>query len=371
MSMCRIAFILEQTMGNKARSENLQAVVSTDTSIVANWNLVNWNKSRLALSIPLYRDNWTVHFAIEGIRAVSRAARYFRPDALYFRYDTVAMLATGWMRHIPSIILLDATPIQIHAMANIYGYTPPPKWLRYGLWKASRDSFLAAEALVTESQWAKKGLIDGYGIPADKIYVVPAGVDVKQFEVSNRQLKIKKPIKILMVGGDLKRKGGLLLCDAFRELRPLGVELHLVTHDYLPEEPGLFVYNDIAPNSPALKQLYEICDIFCLPTYADCSPLVLAEAGAAGMPTVSTHVAAIPEIIQEGQTGLLVPPGNLNALVTALRQLVEDHELSTQLGKQAVEMVNEKYNIRINTSLCLDLLKQKASERIARTGSRR
>ena len=47
--------------------------------------------------------------------------------------------------------------------------------------------------------------------------------------------------------------------------------------------------------------------------------MVLSEAGAAGLPSVSTRLAAIPEIVQDGKTGFLVPPGDLDALILALQ----------------------------------------------------
>lgn len=85
------------------------------------------------------------------------------------------------------------------------------------------------------------------------------------------------------------------------------VELHLVTKDRIPPQPGVFAYYDLEPNSPALKRLFFESDIFCLPTLGDCLPMVLSEAGAAGLPLVASRVAAVPEIVRE-DTGLLATP---------------------------------------------------------------
>ena len=85
-------------------------------------------------------------------------------------------------------------------------------------------------------------------------------------------------------------------------------------------------------NSDPLKQLYFDSDIFCLPTYGDCLPMVLSEAGATELPVVSTDVAAIPEIVQDGETGFIIPPGDAQAITTALRRLVEDPTLRQPAG---------------------------------------
>ena len=131
-------------------------------------------------------------------------------------------------------------------------------------------------------------------------------------------------MKSLFVGGNFERKGGLHLLEAFRALRHLGIELHLVTKDRIAPEQALFVYNVMEPNSDALKRLYHACDIFTLPTFGDTIPMVLSEAGAAGLAIVSTDIAGIPEIVRPGDTGLLVRPGDTNSLTEALRRLIVD-----------------------------------------------
>jgi glycosyltransferase involved in cell wall biosynthesis len=139
------------------------------------------------------------------------------------------------------------------------------------------------------------------------------------------------------------------------------VELHLVTKDQVTEEPGLSVYHDMAPNSAPLKQLYHDCDIFCLPTYGDCLPMVLSEAAAAGLPAVSTQVAAIPEITLDGKTGWIIPPGDVASLVQALKPLVLDANLRQQQGEQAVEYVRQKFDAQANAARLLELLKETAN----------
>jgi glycosyltransferase involved in cell wall biosynthesis len=131
-----------------------------------------------------------------------------------------------------------------------------------------------------------------------------------------------------------------------------------VTRDIVPTEPGIFVYNQMEPNCPQLKRLYHDSDLFCLPTYGDCLPIALSEAGAAGLPLVATDLAGIPEIVKTGTTGLLTPVGDARALASALESLVVSPDLRLQLGAGAAKLVAYELDAQRNAQRLLDLLKQ-------------
>jgi glycosyltransferase involved in cell wall biosynthesis len=231
-----------------------------------------------------------------------------------------------------------------------------------------RDCFRAARHLVAWSHWTKQGLVCDYDVPAEKVTVIPPGVNVVEWARPTPRAIQRGAVKILFVGGDLKRKGGLLLIEAFRALRPLGVELHLVTRDVVPTEPGLFVYNQMEPNCSPLKRLYRESDIFCLPTYGDTQPIALSEAGAAGLPLVATDLAGIPEIVKTGTTGLLTPVGDGRSLASALESLIVDPELRLQLGAGAAKLIARELDARRNTQRLLDMLKQQSHTAGSRDG---
>jgi glycosyltransferase involved in cell wall biosynthesis len=158
-----------------------------------------------------------------------------------------------------------------------------------------------------------------------------------------------------------------VLLEAFRALRHLGLELHLVTKARLPPEPSVFIYNDLEANSQPLKDLYHSCDIFALPTFGDCLPMVLSEAGASGMAIISTNVAAIPEFVRNGETGLTVPAGDAVSLTQALRDLATSPALRMTLGERAMAHVTLHYDGPANASRLLDLLKAEANAARATT----
>ena len=353
-----VGFVMEQTLGHITHSLNLQANTPKDATIVPHWVLLPWRVDGLAAKIPVYKSNWAVRAGCRANRALGKLARETRLDALFFHSQVPAVLASSWVRKIPSVISLDATPLQFDELGVFYQHKRGPAWLECLKWRMNRNCFRAAKHLVAWSQWTKDGLVRDYEVPANKVTVIPPGVNVREWMRPAPRTPHDGAVKILFVGGDLKRKGGLDLLNAFRTMRNRHhIELHLATRDQLPPEPGLFVYNNMQPNSAPLKQLYFDSDIFCLPTYGDCLPMVLSEAGAAGLPSVSTRVAGIPEIIADGETGFVVSSGDLTALTSALSRLIENPALRLRLGAAAIVRVTERFDAERNAFQLFDLIK--------------
>ena len=354
-------FLLEQALGHATHAKNLLTNVALDPEVRAHWGLIDFEVTGVAGRIPLYRSNWTVRAGVCAYREVARMNRQTRLDALFFHTQVPAILAQRWLRKIPSIVSLDATPLQYDELGMFYKHEQGPAWLEAWKWRLNRDCFTSARRLVAWSEWAKRGLVQGYGVPADKITVIPPGVNVHEWRRPMPRVPHAGPVKILFVGGDLERKGGLVLLEAFRALRHLGLELHLVTKDRLPPEPGVFIYNNLEANSQPLKDLYHACDIFALPTLGDTFAMVLSEAGASGMAIISTNVAAIPEFVRNGESGLTVPAGDAVSLTQALRDLATNPAFRMLLGERAMAHASRHYDAPTNASRLLGLLKAEAN----------
>jgi glycosyltransferase involved in cell wall biosynthesis len=361
MASYEFGFLLEQALGHVTHTKNLLINVPLDPEVRAYWGLIDFEATGIAGMIPVYRSNWTVRAGARAYRAVARMNRQTKLDALFFHTQVPAILAQRWLRKIPAIVSLDATPLQYDEMGAFYKHAQGPAWLEAWKWRLNRDCFRSARRLVAWSEWAKLGLVQDYEVPADKISVIPPGVNVYEWRRPMPRVPHADPVKILFVGGDLKRKGGVVLLEAFRALRNFGLELHLVTKDRVAPEPNVFVYNNLEANSQPLKDLYHTCDIFVLPTFGDSQPLVLSEAGASGMAIISTKVAAIPEIVRDGETGLTVSAGDAVGLTQALRDLVTDPTLRMTLGERAMAHVTRHFDAPTNASRLLDLLKAEAN----------
>ena len=84
-----------------------------------------------------------------------------------------------------------------------------------------------------------------------------------------------------------------------------------------------------------LPEFYASCDVFCYPSLFEGFGLTPAEAQAAGKPVVAFKTCALPEVVQDGVTGLLVPPRDSSSLAKAIVRLLRDTELRKRMGTQA------------------------------------
>ena len=89
----------------------------------------------------------------------------------------------------------------------------------------------------------------------------------------------------------------------------------------------------------------EMADIFVLPSFNECVPLSILEAMQFGLPVVATRVGGIPDILQHGVNGLLVPPGSVRELSAKLKQLLLDKTARIQMGYNARERFMQKYTL--------------------------
>lgn len=360
------ALIIEQTLGHVTHTQNVRAAVEADGGVSAHWILPTWE----AAAPPLLGRNWTLRTGWQARRGLARLSRQVELDAIFFHTQVPAVLNAGWMARIPSVVSLDATPLQYDRLGDYYEHETGPAWMEQFKWQRNLAVFEQAKGLVTWSAWARQGLATEYGIDPARVTVIPPGVPTEQWRRPDgrRRREPGEPVRILFVGGDLARKGGRDLLEAFRRLHAQGlpVELHLVTRTKVLPAPGIVVYNDLEPNSERLRALYWQSDIFCLPTFGDALPLALAEAAAAGLPLVSTRVAAIPEIVRENRTGLLVEPGAPEALAGALRRLVAEPGMRQLLGQRAQELARQRFDAATNSAELLGLLKEVAAEGGAR-----
>ncbi|WP_345710882.1 glycosyltransferase, partial [Kineococcus glutinatus] len=180
-----------------------------------------------------------------------------------------------------------------------------------------------------------------------KLHLVRMGVDAARFTDASaeRAQRPTGPLRVLFVGRLVPEKGPALLLDAVAELRrrrgAAAVELRVVGGG--PLEDGLRrqvraggLGNAVSLLGPLaneeLPPQYRWADVFCLPSFAEGVPVVLMEAMATGLPVVTTAIAGVPELVRDGENGLLVPPGRVDALVDALLALADDPRTRHRLG---------------------------------------
>ena len=151
------------------------------------------------------------------------------------------------------------------------------------------------------------------------------------------------------VGRVVWSKGIVELVKAWESLRSEFPRLHLVLvgplepEDPLPNEVEAVLRNDarihLVGEDWNTPRLFAAMDVLVLPTYREGLPIVLLEAGAMGLPCIGTHVPGCVDVIEDGVTGLLVPPYDADALASAVRTYARDPEMRRRHGDLARQRV--------------------------------
>jgi glycosyltransferase involved in cell wall biosynthesis len=94
-----------------------------------------------------------------------------------------------------------------------------------------------------------------------------------------------------------------------------------------------------------MPDLMAACDVVVLPSRAEALPTALMEAAAAGRPVVATRVGGVPEVVEDGRTGLLVPAGDPHALARALASVLADPVRAAALGDAARALARQRFGI--------------------------
>lgn len=354
-------FLMEQTLGHVTHYTNLRTAVDGDATVRASWYALSFAPESGMERLPGLRSNWSARASWKAWRSLKNDRAYVHYDALFFHTQVTTLLSAGVMRRVPSVISLDATPINYDAVGAAYGHATGGHVVEQVKRSMNARALRAAAAFVTWCTWARQSLVRDYGLEGRRIEVIPPGVNLALWP-EPRPRNSGDAIRILFVGGDFARKGGSILLEALHGLeRPW--ELHLVTKGTVEEQPGVHVYRDATPNSDLLLRLYANADIFVLPSLADCFPLVVQEAMAAGLPVVASDVGAINEAVVHGETGLLVPPGDARALGLALATLANDARQRVRMGRRGRTLAETKYDSTANARKILGIMGDLATRR--------
>lgn len=96
---------------------------------------------------------------------------------------------------------------------------------------------------------------------------------------------------------------------------------------------------------PDSREIMRLSDLIVLASHQEGFPNVLLEAMAAGRPVVATRVGGVPEIVQDGVTGMLVPPGDPERLAAAILHVLSDGERARAMGRRGLELVRERFSL--------------------------
>lgn len=352
----RIGFALEQSLGHVAYGMSLRRALSDRTDMECVWLEVPYAEGTFG-RLPAIGKNWTLRGSVRARRAIARAHAAGPLDALFINTQTIGLFAAPYMRKIPTLLSLDATPMNYDELATWYGDRVHPAPIEHAKLLAHRAVMRHARWFTTWSQWAKDSLVRDYRVDGSRVTILPPGTTLSNFpDPRARGPRRPGPLRLLFVGGDFRRKGGDLLLDVFKTHLRHSCELHLVTAAEIAEGDGVYVYKGVKPHSPQLLHLYADSDVFVLPTRADCLAVVLGEAMASGLPIITTRVGAHAEAVVEGESGFVLDVDDGAALRDRLERLAYDPELVRRMGQRSRQVGEERFDMQKNANKIADLL---------------
>ncbi len=312
-----------------------------DFEVLGRFDLVHCHGYTLRLSRPRYKIPVILGDSIPNRWAISA----------YFKQHPLRIQTTYFLRRL------------VHARLRIYDQD------------LSLGDF---QKLVVMSEFAKREHLK-IGADPERIEVIYPGLPNR----GEQKLRKDGPVRFLFVGVWFERKGGMILWEAYQILRKkLGEKVRLTILGPLPEKlkvessssakatadrEKLKVFGieqqDFVSYNRLVGDFYPAADVLVhVPPKAEGYGLVVEEAMSFGIPVVASRVGTLPEMVVDGETGLLVEPGSVEALAEALERLVLDGDLRRRLGKAARQRFLKYFSLPLMQKKLLQVYKEAAND---------
>ena len=258
----------------------------------------------------LRRRPWLALFGPALLASFVRAARSVDADLLHAHW-----LPAGWVAARtgkPYVVQVWGTDVELARRAP---------WLARGVLRGARLVIAASTALADSAR--ERG--------ATRVEVIPSGVELPA-EIGEEA----SPLEVLYAGRLSPEKGILELVEAARGLN-LVVAGDGPLRDRVPGALGFVPHDE-------LDRLYARAAVVACPSRREGFGVACLEAMAHGRPVVATSVGGLRDLVVDGETGLLVPPGDVSALQSALERLLRDAGLRRALGAAARERARMRFS---------------------------
>lgn len=297
--------------------------------------------SRIVSSIPKLllknlRSNgsWTFNEDL-GRRAGEIATKC---DCGIVSYAHIAASAFRESRSRPKILLqMQPHPVSVRAALQVDELLPElkePGVMNELTWPKPMFETLCveprlADQCIVASSYARRTLVEN-GVPADRISIVPYGVDLEFFNPGADENRRTGSFNVLFVGQPVRQKGLHHLLEAWRRLKLPNSELSIVARSGR-SNPILSRYESeftLLQNFDwmRLREEYRRADLICLPSLSEGFGLVILESLACGAPVLTSTATGSSEIISHGEDGFVVPPADLPALMAVLEFAYSDRD---------------------------------------------
>jgi glycosyltransferase involved in cell wall biosynthesis len=280
-----------------------------------------------------------------GALALARALRELRPGVVNAHSSTdhwLAALACRWLRPAPALVRTRHISLPVaNALAT--------RWLYRQ----------ATARVVTTGDAIVRQLVADNGLDPARVESIPTGIDMSRYgtmrrDDARRALGLPADVPVVGIVATLRSwKGHRHLLDAIARVADARTVLVIVgdgpQREALERQAaalGLGARVRFAGQQRDVAPWLASLDVFALPSTANEGvPQALLQAMAAGVPCVTTRAGAIPEIARDGETALVVPPGDPAALASAIDRLLDDRALGARLAASARAHVVPRFDL--------------------------
>lgn len=308
-----------------------------------------------------YWKPWYVHTTVAFDRLTARCDRAVAaaaPDVVLQAGVLFAPVRDPLHRpHPPYYLYCDHTRALNERYDPVPGLDPPIPFER-GWRRREAEVYRGAAAIFVMSEHVRRSLESDYGIPSDQVHVVGAGANVEPAGPTPGP----REQAFLFVGRHFVAKGGPEALAAFEAVRARHPRAELwMVGGHQPDRSPAGV-RLLGPRPPAeVAALYARASAFVLPTLREAFGLSFLEAMSYGLPCVGTRIEAIPEIVADGETGLLVPPRDAGALAAAMLRLLDEPERARAMGEAGRRRAAERFGWDRAVRLLLQVVERSAA----------
>lgn len=234
----------------------------------------------------------------------------------------------------------------------------------HGYYKKHPFSYVMgwAKRVIVLSNVIARHMIDDFGVPHECIRLISRSVDLERFKYISPDTKRKEEFNVGIIGRITPLKGHLYFIKAMAKVArhiprlkiwivgdaPSSRQAYKEQIEVLVKRLGLWHCTEFLGIQRDIPAILANLDLLVLATTTqEAFGRVIIEAQASGVPVVATQVGGVIDIIEDGKTGLLVPPQDSSSMSEAIIRIFKDRALSRRLAENAYKKVKEKYNVEL------------------------
>jgi glycosyltransferase involved in cell wall biosynthesis len=292
--------------------------------------------------------------------------------------------------HIISMIRKIAEIIEKEKIDIVHARSRAPAWSAFFASRRTRRVFITTchgyykkhlfsycmgwgKRVIVPSNVIARHMIEDFGVLRDRVRLIPRSVAVEKFKYTDPQKKRRKEFNVGIIGRLTPIKGHLDFIKAMHKASRTVQDLKIwivgdapASKDGYKEQIkvmtrrlGLWHCTEFLGSQKDIPEIVSHLDLLVLATTTqEAFGRVIIEAQAAGVPVIATAVGGVVDIIDDGKTGLLVPPGDPQSMADATIKIFKDKELASRIAAAAYERVKDRYTVELMVNKTIEVYQE-------------